>query len=47
MMVRKRKIMALLSTYYVLGTVLSAFHMLSIKARIRGRFWNSRVVGSE
>lgn len=39
--------MALLSTYYVPGTVLSALHMLSVKVKNLGRFWKRKVVGSE
>lgn len=42
-----KKTMALLSAYYVPGTVLSALHMLSIKVKSQGRFWKTNVVGSE
>lgn len=42
-----KKTTALLSAYYVPGTVLSALHMLSIKVKSQGRFWETKVVGSE
>ena len=44
---KRRKTTALLSTYYVPGTVLSPLHMLSVKVKSRGRFWKRKVVESE